>query len=122
MNVFNSGVQNKLKTDKKYFWYEAWSNISIIVIKYVGTLQIGYPAYRHEARQGTRHATTCCHVFHSSGPRLSAKEGSGVIHVSHSSRPHLTAKEGFSAATCPTVLDPAFLLRRAPVLSRDPRL
>jgi hypothetical protein len=41
----------------------------------------------------------CCHVSHSSGPCLPALEGSG-------------------SATCPTAPDHAFLLRRAPALSR----
>jgi hypothetical protein len=45
----------------------------------------------------------CCHVPHGSGPRLSAWEGSG-------------------AAMCHTAPNPAYLLGRAPVLPRVPRL
>jgi hypothetical protein len=43
----------------------------------------------------------CYHVQHSSGTRFSAQEGSG-------------------AAMWPTTLDPASLLRRAPVLPHAP--
>jgi hypothetical protein len=39
-------------------------------------------------------------------------------HISSGSRPHLPIKVGSSAATCPEALDLAFLLERAPVLSR----
>jgi hypothetical protein len=43
-------------------------------------------------------------------------------HMSHDSRPHLPTSEGSGATICPTALDPASLLRRAPVPSHAPWL
>jgi hypothetical protein len=40
-------------------------------------------------------------------------------HLSCNSGSHLTTREGFGAATCPTALNPASLLGRAPTLPRD---
>jgi hypothetical protein len=54
-------------------------------------------------RQGEELASTHCHVSYGSGPCLLAEVGSG-------------------AATCPTALNPASLLGRAPVLQCAPRL
>jgi hypothetical protein len=50
--------------------------------------------------------------------------GLRCCHVSHGSGPCLLAQEGSSAAMCPTALNHASLLRRAPMLSnvsRDPQ-
>jgi hypothetical protein len=58
---------------------------AVTIITPIGTLQIRYPAYRHEFKAKSR---TCYHVYHSFGPRLSAEEG-------------------FDTAMCPTVPDPA---------------
>jgi hypothetical protein len=64
----------------------------------VGSMQTGYPAYRLKSKTRSK---TYCHMPYSSGSRLTAREGS-------------------DAATCPTVLDPASLLDRAPALPRVP--
>jgi hypothetical protein len=46
--------------------------------------------------------------------------GLRICHMSHGDKPRLPTREGSGAATCPTALDPAFLLWRAPVLPRAP--
>jgi hypothetical protein len=53
---------------------------------------------------------------------LKSRQGPGResmhCHMSHGNGPQLPMKEGFVAATRPTVLDPASLRGRAPVLPR----
>jgi hypothetical protein len=48
--------------------------------------------------------------------------GLWCCHMSHSSRPRLPAREGSSATMCNTAPEPVSLLRRAPVLPCGPQL
>jgi hypothetical protein len=64
----------------------------LIIFLAVGTLKTGYPRIQALSRQGAGHTSTRCHVSYTFGPHLPAEVGSG-------------------AATCPSALDLASLLR-----------
>jgi hypothetical protein len=92
------------------------------------------------SRQRAGCAIMCCHVYHSSGPRLPSEEGSGITTCPVAPDPasllgkvsvlpcapwlqtRLPVGEGSGAATSPTVLNPTFLLEKASTLSRVPQL
>jgi hypothetical protein len=54
--------------------------------------------------------------------RLESKTRKTYCHMSYNVRSCLSAREGSGAATCPTALNPASLLRRAPTLPHVPQL
>jgi hypothetical protein len=64
------------------------------------------------------HTATC-----STAPNPSSLQG-GLrhCHMTYGSKSRLLAKVGSDAATCPTALEPASLMRWAPTLSRVQRL
>jgi hypothetical protein len=83
--------------------------------------RLGTLAYRLQDNTRSRaciHTLSCVMQLRTSPPY---RGGLRCYHVSCSSRPRIFAKESFDAVMCPTVLDPASLLGRAPALLRIPQ-